>query len=88
MLCALVQGKQGVGASLQLLEGKLGVDQIMSLCQALGYFLTGAAWTEYCQTVIVSTQLRSYSLITALLLSAAVCLKNWIHMCFELALLE
>ncbi|KAL3138111.1 hypothetical protein ABBQ38_005341 [Trebouxia sp. C0009 RCD-2024] len=34
------QGKQGVDASLQLLEGKLGVDQIMSLCQALGYFPT------------------------------------------------
>ena len=44
MLTALVQGKkQGVDASLHLLEGKVGVDQIMSLCQALGYFPTGCS---------------------------------------------
>lgn len=49
VLCVFVQGKQGVDASLQLLEGKLGVDQIMSLCQALGYFPTGAARTKHLQ---------------------------------------
>ena len=67
--CSLhfLQGNKGQDAAgLQLLEGKISVAQILSLCQALGYFPTGVAPVDgTCISVFALRRLGQARLTTA-----------------------
>ncbi len=49
-----VQGNKGLDAKTpNLPEGKVSVEQIMSLCQALGYFPSGRLYFSCCTHLII-----------------------------------